>query len=873
MSIAPHLPHRSGTPTAPAPGVGFARDLAGWGGRRALVHDGRVVSYADLAGLVAERAERLGPVRRLVLLEMASDVDSVATYLAALAGGHPVVVVDAARPDVVAATRAAYDPDVVARGDALDERRPGTAHDLHPDLAALLSTSGSTGSPRLVRLSAANLQANAESIAAYLPLREDDLAALSLPLHYCYGLSVLHTHLLRGAGVLLSEASVVDPCFWAAAHEHGATSLAGVPHTFELLERVGLDEVAPATLRYLTQAGGAMSPARVRAYAELGQRRGFDLFVMYGQTEATARMAYLPPDLAAARPTAIGVPVPGGRFELAEVPGAPEGTGELVYEGPNVMLGYAEGPGDLGRGRDVHRLRTGDLARRGDDGLWEVVGRLSRIAKVMGLRIDLDRVERALVGDGVRALVASTPPTDGATEQLVVAVEPRADGGATRLLARVCRLVTAATGLPAAAVQVHAVAQLPRLTNGKPDHRSVAALAAPAPTGAAPPAPAQPETVRDVLSGVLGRPVGDDDTFAGLGGDSLTYVETSVRLEEALGHLPADWHLRTVADLEGGAVARTRRGRAVETNVVLRAVAIVAVVGTHANLLTLLGGAHLLLALAGFNLARFALGDVGRRERVRRLVAGAVRVVVPAVLWIGGTALLLGAYPWQTALLVNGFLGPPGWTEPAWHHWFVEALVLLVLGVAALVAVPVLDRTERRWPFWFPVALTLMALLTRYELVPLPDGDVIHRAPVVAWLLTLGWAVARARSTGHRLVVSALAVLTVPGFFADDARSAVVVAGLLVLTWSRQVRLPAAAARLAATLAGASLYIYLTHWQVYPHLEDDYPALATLLSLVVGVLAWRVATRAERLLRGTRRPGRPGPNFPLTRRKSPAHPA
>ncbi len=286
-----------------------------------------MVSYADLAGLVAERAERLGPVRRLVLLEMAADVDSVATYLAALAGGHPVVVVDAARPDVVAATRAAYDPDVVARGDALDERRPGTAHDLHPDLAALLSTSGSTGSPRLVRLSAANLQANAESIAAYLPLREDDLAALSLPLHYCYGLSVLHTHLLRGAGVLLSDASVVDPCFWAAAREHGATSLAGVPHTFELLERVGLDEVAPATLRYLTQAGGAMSPARVRAYAELGQRRGFDLFVMYGQTEATARMAYLPPDLAAARPTAIGVPVPGGRFELAEVPGAPEGSG------------------------------------------------------------------------------------------------------------------------------------------------------------------------------------------------------------------------------------------------------------------------------------------------------------------------------------------------------------------------------------------------------------------------------------------------------------------------------------------------------------------------------------------------------------------
>ncbi|NYD57444.1 acyl-coenzyme A synthetase/AMP-(fatty) acid ligase/acyl carrier protein [Nocardioides marinisabuli] len=846
MSIAPHPPEHSGSPAAaPATGVGFARDLASWGARRALVHAGRVVSYADLARLVDDRAARLGPVRRLVLLEMASDVDSVATYLAALAGGHPVVVVDAARPDVVAATRAAYDPDVVARGDVLDEQRDGTAHDLHPELAALLSTSGSTGSPRLVRLSAENLQANAESIAAYLPLRGDDLAALSLSLHYCYGLSVLHTHLLRGAGVLLGDASVVDPCFWAAAREHGATSLAGVPHTFELLDRVGLDTVAPDSLRYLTQAGGAMAPDRVRSYAELGQRRGFDLFVMYGQTEATARMAYLPPDLAGTRPGAIGVPVPGGRFDLAEVPGAPEGTGELVYEGPNVMLGYAEHPDDLARGREVTRLRTGDLARRGDDGLWEVVGRLSRTAKVLGLRIDLDRVERALVADGVRALVAGTPPTDGATEQLVVAVEPRATGGSARLVARVRRLVTALTGLPAAAVQVHPVPQLPRLANGKPDHRGVAALAAPAPERATTAATG----VRDVLGEVLGRPVGDDDTFAGLGGDSLTYVETSVRLEEALGHLPADWHLRTVAELEAGTTTRTRRGRGVETNVVLRAVAIVAVVGTHADLFTLLGGAHLLLALAGFNLARFALGDVTRRERVQRLLTAAARVVVPAVLWIGGTALLLGAYPWQTALLVNGFLGPPGWTEPAWHHWFVEALVLLVLGVAALVAVPVLDRTERRWPFWFPVALTLLALLTRYELVPLPDGDVIHRAPVVAWLLTLGWAVARARTTGHRLVVSALAVLTVPGFFADDARSAAVIVGLLLLTWSRQVRLPGLLARLAATLAGASLYIYLTHWQVYPHLEDDLPALATLLSLVVGVAVWRAVTTTERRLR------------------------
>ncbi|MGA8993672.1 MAG: AMP-binding protein, partial [Nocardioidaceae bacterium] len=213
--------------------AGLFGDLARRGNAPALLHDGEVLSYADLAGRVADRAAVLGPVRRLVALACRRDVETVVTYLAALHGGHPVLLGE----DMAAF--AGYDPDVVAAGQRLDVRSPGSAHTLHPELAVLLSTSGSTGSPRLVRLSRDNLRANAASIADYLSLTAEDRALTTLPLHYCYGLSVLNSHLQVGAGVVLSERSVVDDGLWEKFRGAGATSFAGVPHTFDLLDRSG----------------------------------------------------------------------------------------------------------------------------------------------------------------------------------------------------------------------------------------------------------------------------------------------------------------------------------------------------------------------------------------------------------------------------------------------------------------------------------------------------------------------------------------------------------------------------------------------------------------------------------------------------------
>ena len=342
--------------------------------------------------------ERLGVERRLVLVTGGNAIDPIVTYLAALAGGHPVLLVpendDLLRESLIAN----YDPDVIAdrEGDQwqLVERRHRSIHDLHPDLALLLCTSGSTGSPKLVRLSHENLQANADAIANYLDIASTDRSATTLPMHYCYGLSVINSHLSRGAGLVLTDLSVVERCFWELFEKNRCTSFAGVPYTFDLLDRIGFPDMVLPHLRYVTQAGGRLAPDRVAQYAELADRAGWDFFVMYGQTEATARMAYLPPKLAGLYPDAIGVPIPGGSFELEPVPECsdPE-TGELVYAGRNVMLGYAESSADLALGRTLDTLRTGDLARRGANGLYSVVGRRRRFIKVLGLRIDLPQAE------------------------------------------------------------------------------------------------------------------------------------------------------------------------------------------------------------------------------------------------------------------------------------------------------------------------------------------------------------------------------------------------------------------------------------------------------------------------------------------------
>ncbi len=393
-------------------GIDFVDGLARFGDAPALLtRSGETISYRELSRRADVFALSLGPKKKLLALEAAHSEHMVVAYLGALKGGHAVALVSAEDgPEGIGR----FQPELYYRPVdgrwRLDvaEHQPDAAP-LHPDLALVLTTSGSTGVGKGVRLSRHAVAANASAIAAYLGLLGADRAALVLPLHYCYGLSVLNAHLAVGASVWLSDRSIVSAGFVPALKESGATNLSGVPYSFELLDRIGFRTERCPDLRLMTVAGGRLAPELLVSYARHMDRQGGRFFAMYGQTEATARMAYLPPDMATAHPDCIGVAIPGGELAIRDEQGRPvDGcgqTGELVFRGPNVMMGYAETRDDLARGAELSELATGDLAERDPSGLFRVVGRKSRMSKIAGMRLGHDALEAALAAEGIEGAV------------------------------------------------------------------------------------------------------------------------------------------------------------------------------------------------------------------------------------------------------------------------------------------------------------------------------------------------------------------------------------------------------------------------------------------------------------------------------------
>ena len=506
------------------------------------------------------------------------------------------------------------------------------------------------------------------------------------------------------------------------------------------------------------------------------------------------------------------------------------------------MMGYARTAADLALGRTVDELHTGDLARQTDAGLYEIVGRLDRHTKLFGLRIDLDRVESALTAAGVRAACAA------GEDCLVVAVEEGPPGAVACDLAMVQGVAARRCGLPGRAVQVRSMPQLPVTGNGKVDYRAVAGLQ---PVAAR---CARPSTTAPATTDCPVRPV----RRAARAGRRparrtlrqprrrLAVLRRDVRAARGRSSVscPAHWHLTPIRDL--APARRTRRGMALDTSVALRALAIVLIVGTHANLLTLQGGAHLLLAVAGFNFARFQLSAATRGGRTpahrgqppagRRAERGLDR---------RGRSDAGDATASRTSSSSTRCSAPDSFTE-RWHFWFLETLVWTLVAALAVLAVPVVDRAERRAPFGFALAALAATLAVRFAFVGVESSHAERYTPwAVVWFFALGWAVARATTVPRRLLLTAVTAATVVGFF-GEARTARrwSSAASLVLAWVATVRVPRLAGRAAGVLASSSLYIYLTHWQVYPHLENRYPLLAVLASLAVGIGYWLLVTRA-----------------------------
>lgn len=414
------------------------------------------------------------PHRQLIFVLAGNYLSAMVTYLTCLQQNHVLMLLDENINSYQLETLIkAYQPNLIVSGEQITH-----CHNqdivLDKNLALLLSTSGSTGSPKQVALSQANLQSNASSICAYLPIDSDHTTITTLPMNYSYGLSVINSHLQVGACVFLNQASIVDREFWQILETQKINSLAGVPYFWEMMLRLGITKKELPFLYYFTQAGGKLAPKRVQRLQQYAQKHHKSFYLMYGQTEATARMTYLAPERLAEKPESIGQAIPGGTLQLLDEQGdeiqTPHCQGQLVYAGDNVMQGYAEQQAQLAQFTPQAVLATGDLAYFDEQGDVFITGRMTRFIKIHGLRVSLDDVEKQLQE---KQLEARAVGEDNALQVVIT----RTSLAAARISEAECvTLLAAFIRVHHATIRCVAVDTIFTTANGKTDYVAIAGL-------------------------------------------------------------------------------------------------------------------------------------------------------------------------------------------------------------------------------------------------------------------------------------------------------------------------------------------------------------------------------------------------------------
>ena len=384
-----------------------------------LSDEGISISYAQLADEGNVLAEKIG--RRCLVFSMCTNsVGSVIGYTCFMTHNIVPVLLNANMDDeLLANLLESYFPAYVWMPDEIIDRysqfekvyskfgyslmktKYSNEYPMNDELGLLLTTSGSTGSPKFVRQTYTNILTNAKQIAEYLELNALERPVTTLPMNYTYGCSIINSHLLVGATILLTDKSLMAREFWNFMKEQNATSFGGVPYTYEMLDKLRFFRMDLPDLRYMTQAGGKLSPELHKKFAEYALDNNKKFIVMYGACEATARMGYLPADKSLEKYGSCGIAIPGGKFYLIDennqIIEESEVVGELVYEGANVTMGYAECGDDLIKGDERNgKLLTGDMAKRDADGFYFIVGRKKRFLKIYGNRVNLDEIDRMI---------------------------------------------------------------------------------------------------------------------------------------------------------------------------------------------------------------------------------------------------------------------------------------------------------------------------------------------------------------------------------------------------------------------------------------------------------------------------------------------
>lgn len=450
----------------------------------------KLLSYRTISSRVARIKGKLPTdTKCLAVLMTDNSPETLIAYLGLLNIGHAVMLVNASidisllnkiletyRPEYFSYPKAKANlPDGFVKLAPVDKdiifaaSKKRSEGKINPDTAILLSSSGTTGSPKQIRLSYANIQSNAQSIAEYLDIGEDECAITSLPFSYSYGLSVIHSHLLSGANLAMSNASLVTRKFWDFFRECNCTSFAGVPFMYSMLEKLHFSQMELPSLKTMTQAGGHLAKEKVKLFSDIATQTSRRLFVMYGQTEATARISYVPWRNLERKLESVGVSVPGGKIQLikgddcVQISGV---QGEILYEGPNVMLGYAETRGDLSKSDELGgRLRTGDIGYFDDEKYLHITGRTKRFLKIYGLRLSLDEVERML-----ESRLSIAVACIGTDENLHIFLESMDASDAMEA----SRLIVELYKLHHSNVLVHPIEAIPSGNSGKKDYAELA---------------------------------------------------------------------------------------------------------------------------------------------------------------------------------------------------------------------------------------------------------------------------------------------------------------------------------------------------------------------------------------------------------------
>lgn len=334
-------------------------------------------------------------------------------------------------------------------------------HQLYENLSLLLPTSGSTGSPKLVRHSYENIESSAKSVAELFELNCNHKAFAFLPMYYTMGLSAIHSHLSVGATVVLIQSAITDVKFWNALKQHEPSSLSGVPYSFEILKKLRIFRMKMPNLKFINEGGGKLSPELYDECIHFSIANGAKFIPTYGQTEGTSRMTFLDSKMVVIKKGSIGKAIPRGTLSIINEQGVEsfdgEAEGEMIFRGPSVTLGYANQLEDLNLSDErLGVLYTGDMVKRDLDGYYFITGRKSRFLKLFGIRVSLDDVEQIVINEYNVECACG-----GNDEKMIVLITDK------KLEKQISDFICAKTGLFHKAFTVIYVKEIPRNESGK----------------------------------------------------------------------------------------------------------------------------------------------------------------------------------------------------------------------------------------------------------------------------------------------------------------------------------------------------------------------------------------------------------------------